>query len=246
MVSSSADWPSKSAAVPLYQGVKDYVLGRILKHAWAPGTRVPSEQELVSELGVSRMTANRALRELTAEGYLVRVQGVGTFVAEPKPQTELLELRNIADEIRGRGHAYSCDVLTHERKAPDRQTASMLGLRPGQKAFHSLVVHRENGLPVQLEDRYVNPDVVPGYLEADLHQTTATEFLVATIHADEIEHTVEAIMPDDRARKLLELDKAVPCLSLRRRTWSGGAVVTVAQLLYPGPRYRLTGRAENR
>ena len=48
--------------------------------AWAPGARVPSENELVESFGISRMTANRALRELTADGFLARVPGVGTFV----------------------------------------------------------------------------------------------------------------------------------------------------------------------
>ncbi len=61
------------------------------------------------------MTINRALRELTDEGWLVRLQGVGTFVAEPKGQSALFEVRSIAEEIAARRHQHRCEVLTLER-----------------------------------------------------------------------------------------------------------------------------------
>ncbi|MDA0220969.1 MAG: histidine utilization repressor [Proteobacteria bacterium] len=237
--------PSRAES-PLYQVVKDHVLAGILDGTWAPGARVPSEQELVAALGVARMTANRALRELAVEGYLTRRQGLGSFVAEPKPQSELLELRNIADEIAARGHVHSCDVLVHERCRADQRIAGQLGLPPGTPVFHSLCVHRENGLPVQLEDRHVNPAAAPGYLKADLRTVTATQYLIASVPADAIEHTVEAVLPDPRTRCLLELKRSEPCLSVQRRTWSGGAVVTAALLTYPGSRYRLGGRLGQR
>ena len=93
-----------SDALPLYARVKDHILGNIRSGAWAPGQRVPSENELVESFGISRMTANRALRELMAEGFLSRVPGVGTFVREAPALSSLVELRNIAEEIAQRGH----------------------------------------------------------------------------------------------------------------------------------------------
>ncbi|MGO4843176.1 GntR family transcriptional regulator, partial [Rhizobiaceae sp. 2RAB30] len=58
------------AASPLYEQGKDYVLKNIGSGEWSKDQRLPSENELVTALGVSRMTVNRALRELTSEGYL--------------------------------------------------------------------------------------------------------------------------------------------------------------------------------
>ncbi|SUB17708.1 Uncharacterized HTH-type transcriptional regulator yurK [Pantoea agglomerans] len=84
---------------PIYQRVKQAIVSQIREGLWKANQRVPSESELVNELGVSRMTINRALRELTSEGFLVRMQGVGTFVAEMKGYTAMLEVHNIADEI---------------------------------------------------------------------------------------------------------------------------------------------------
>ena len=99
-----------SSVRPLYQKVKAYIESRIKSGVWQTDTRIPSENALVKTLGVSRMTVNRAVRELTAEGRLMRVQGVGTFVAEAKPQFALLEIKSIAAEIRDWGGVHSSDV----------------------------------------------------------------------------------------------------------------------------------------
>ena len=147
----------KAAPQALYQRAKDFVQGKLRSGEWKPGELIPSENRLVQELSMSRMTVNRALRELTGEGHLVRVSGVGTFVAESKPQSNLLRITNIADEIIARGHRYSCQVLYLGREAASMAVAAALALSTGTSVFHLLCVHCEEGVPVQLEDRYVNP-----------------------------------------------------------------------------------------
>src|SRR5688572_32850613 len=104
---------------------------RIDSGEWQPRHRIPSESELVRDLGVSRMTINRALRELTIEGRLVRVQGVGTFVAEPKAQSALFEVRNIADEIAARGRKHSAQVILLRKEKASADVALSLALRAG-------------------------------------------------------------------------------------------------------------------
>src|SRR5690606_37456750 len=113
MIKTSGTRPRsiERSALPLYRQIKNLIVSRIRSGEWAPGGQIPSESELVRTLNVSRMTANRALRELTAEGYLVRVQGVGTFVAKETPQGALVEIRSISDEIRECGGMHSCNVL---------------------------------------------------------------------------------------------------------------------------------------
>lgn len=83
--------PSRSAPAPFYEKVKQEISEKIASGIWQPHDRIPSEAELVAQYGFSRMTINRALRELTDEGLLVRLQGVGTFVAEPKASPRCLK-----------------------------------------------------------------------------------------------------------------------------------------------------------
>src|SRR3546814_16341587 len=109
------------------------------------------------------MTVLRALRERTTEGWVERVQGAGTFVAPPKPQSEVLDIRNIAEEIAARGHRHSAVVRFLRRERARALDARLLGLQRGDAVFHSLIVHREDGQPVQIEDRWVNPAAAPDY-----------------------------------------------------------------------------------
>ncbi|TMS57865.1 histidine utilization repressor [Imbroritus primus] len=237
--------PRPTASEPasaLYQQVKDYIARKIQEGEWKPGDRVPSEQELVTLFGISRMTVNRALRELAEQGRVVRVAGVGTFVAEEKAQSPLLTVVNLPDEIRQRGHDYSCDVVTVERIAAPLEVAAALDLRTGESVFHSVCVHRENGLPVQLEDRYVNPRVAPDFLAQHFDETKPGEYLLRTVPYDLVEHVVDAIAATPEQAQLLEMPAAQPCLVLTRRTWTSGTPVTFVRCIHPGNRYRLGGR----
>ncbi|NDL62979.1 histidine utilization repressor [Acerihabitans arboris] len=226
---------------PIYQRVKQAIVQQIRSGAWEPHRRIPSESELVAELGVSRMTINRALRELTGEGYLVRMQGVGTFVAELKPQTAMLEVRNIADEIAARGHRHSSVLLALEARQATGEEALSLGIQPGQQLFHSMIVHYENDIAVQLEDRCVNPLTAPDYLRQDFNRITPYYYLTQAAPLTAGEHRVEAVWASSRERELLQLAENEPCLLIHRRTWFGKLVVTSARLLYPGTRYQLFG-----
>lgn len=233
--------PARPANGPLYQRVKHFVARRIASGEWPSDHRIPSENQLTRDFGVSRMTVNRALRELAADGALVRVRGVGTFVAEAKPQSTVVELRNIADEIADRGHRHSCDVHMLRAETAEAATARAFDLPAGARIYHSLIVHRENDIAVQLEDRYVNPVVAPAYLEQDFSVTTPNAHLTLVAPPDRVEHVIEAILPATDTVRLLAIEPDEPCLLLRRRTWSGGAVASTARLVHPGSRYRLGG-----
>ncbi|WP_454849471.1 histidine utilization repressor [Rhizobium binxianense] len=233
---------AENDSTPLYMGVKQVILDRIHSGEWPPKHRVPSENELVVELGVSKMTANRALRELANEGELVRIQGVGSFVAERKGYSALFEVRNIADEIAERGHVHEASVVVLARETASPEVADALELDIGAPVFHSLIVHSENGVPVQIEDRFVHPEAAPSYLEQDFTTLTPNAYLTAAAPLSGSEHIVEAAMPQPWECKLLTILKTEPCLTIRRRTWSAHQVVSIARLVYPGNRYRLEAR----
>ena len=238
--------PQPAAATARYLQVKQYILKQITAGQLRAGERVPSENELVRELDVARMTATRALRELASDGVLLRVAGVGTFVAEPRAHAHPLEVRNIAEEIRARGHEYASRVVSLGPVAASREVAERCGVSTGARLEHSLLVHFEGGVPLQVEDRYVNPTVVSGYLRNDFARLTPHEFLMQAAPLQRAEHTVRAIIPDGRIRRLLRLEPADACLLIRRRTWSDSQIASIADLYHPGSRYELTGAFQAR
>src|ERR1700753_1469231 len=116
---------------PAYQGIKDFILARIHAGEWSEGDQVPSENELAREFNVARMTVNRALRELTSEQVLTRVQGSGTFVARPKYESTLVAIRSLFDGIVARGHRYHAKVLNIGGEISDAALAAEMPIDAG-------------------------------------------------------------------------------------------------------------------
>jgi GntR family histidine utilization transcriptional repressor len=222
--------------------VKRHILDNIGSGKWGTSTRVPSENDIVKSFGVSRMTANRALRELRDEGVLVRIAGLGSFVADRLAHAHPLEIRSIADEIRQRGHVHRAEIVSLEKIRAAAELAEDFGIAPRSELYCSVIVHFENDRPIQLEDRYVLPKLAPGYMEVDFSRTTPTDYLVKVAPLQEAEHLLRAVMPDERTRKLLCMQRDEPCLLMIRRTWTAGQIASVARLHYPGSRYELSGR----
>jgi GntR family histidine utilization transcriptional repressor len=221
--------------------IKQFILSRIETGVWQENDRVPSENQLTELFACSRMTARRALTELVESGVLERTQGVGTFVAGLKSQSSLLAIRNIADEIKDRGHGYSVNQLELTQIEASTAVANALGLELGSPVFYSVLVHCEQGLPLQVEERYVNPQLVPDYLQQDFSSHTPHEYLSAVAPLTEAKHTVEAIMANELLQQRLAIAATEPCLQILRRTWSRQGVVSFARLVHPGSKFKLGG-----
>jgi GntR family histidine utilization transcriptional repressor len=228
--------------LPLYERVKRHVMQQIGAGTWRVNHKLPSEYRLADELGVSRLTVHRALRELTSAGILQRLQGVGTFVAPPKTVSPMVRIHNVADEIRDRGQAFSATVHALDSvRAPADVAAAMAG-KPGSRLFHSVIIYRADDIPVQLEDRYVLPAFAPCFLDQDFQSRTTTAYLQSIAPPTEAEHVIEAIMPDARERQLLRIGANEPCLMVTRKTWVDGQITTYTRFIHPGSRHKIWSR----
>ncbi|MGH6640721.1 MAG: UTRA domain-containing protein, partial [Polaromonas sp.] len=207
--------------LPAYGQVKAFIKKRISAGTWRPGDPVPSEAVLMQQFGVSRMTVNCALRELMGEGLVTRIQGSGTFVAELDRISSILTIRDIHEEVTGRGHVHTSRVLLAESEKASADLARTLGLRTGARVFHTILIHLENGVPIQYEDRYVNPMAAPDYLKTDFTETTPTHHLLAEAPLTEASYSIEACQPTALEAKHLDIKSSEACLAMMRRTVSG-------------------------
>ena len=232
----------KKRTPPLYRKIKIFILDKIEKGEWRIGSKISSESELVAQFNTSRMTVNRAVRELTSEGKLIRMQGKGTFVASPKPQSSFLEITSMAQEISKSGGNYSCLVHLLGAEKANPTLAAEMNLKAYTSIFHSVFVHKDNDTPIQLADRFINPAIAPDYLNQDFQAISPADYLLQLAPEYSAEHIVEALLPDAWIRELLQINESEPCLALHRTTWVGGIVATKSCFYYPGSRYRLGGR----
>jgi GntR family transcriptional regulator, histidine utilization repressor len=239
MVSTEA-----ASVAPPYARVKQHLKDGLAQGRWAPGALMPSEAALVAQFAVSRMTVNRALRELQAEGLVQRTQGVGTFAAPLHRVSSTLTIRDLHDEIESRGHRHT--AVVHEQR-PERASAALaaqLGVAAGSRVWHTLIVHHEDGVPLQCEDRYVNPACAPDYLAQDFTRITPTHYLFAVTALWRAQYSIESARATAREAALLAIGADEPCLVVTRRTFTRDAAITIARLVHPGSRYLLEGHFE--
>lgn len=218
------------------------MLDGIASGRFRSGDKIPSESELVAALGSSRLTVNRALRELSDSGVLDRVHGVGTFVAPPKVASTFIRLHNIADEIRDRGQTLTIRIHKLERVKGTAQNA--LGSEGGTRdfVFHSLIVYCADGIPVQLEDRYVSPAFAPLYLTQDFTKQSTTDYLQSVALPTKAEHEIQASLPGKSEAKLLDITGPEALLVVTRKTWVREAVTSFTRFIHPGSRQKFLGR----
>ncbi|MFK7997675.1 MAG: UTRA domain-containing protein [Granulosicoccus sp.] len=227
---------------PLYEMVKRHITDAIVAGKYLPGAKLPSESALVESLDVSRMTVNRALRELTRDGVITRLQGIGSFVSKVGPTTSLVELRDIKDIVADEGAIYSCKLLVAERNLADKSVCDLLELERDVPILHVTMLHYANRKPLQLERRFVREDFAPKLLKQDLTKKSLFKYLQSISPVSELEQVVEACTPDASERKSLRVSKDFPVLRIRRRTWVGQKIVTLGYFSHPGDRYRVTVR----
>ena len=231
----------KEGERPAYKRIKEHVENLIRSGRLKDGDAIPPESALADQFKVSRMTANRALRELTDEQILIRVQGSGTFVAQQKYQSTLVVILGIAEEILSRGHVHRCKKIHVNKIKADSELAAEFELKSGAELFHSVLLHFENDVPIQVEDRFVNPAMAPDYLSLDFSKTTANEYLMQVAPLYGVNYVIEARIPPPDIAQRLHVIEQQPCLVLYRKTFSRQKVASVVTLWHPANRYQFRG-----
>lgn len=221
-------------SLPRYAQIKTYIKNQIESGQWGVGERIPSENQLSHDFAVSRMTARRAVQELTDENRLQRAPGLGTFVAEPQVATPVLEIADFTRQFSHSNPQYSNRIVLLHETTVKKNLASVLGLNQDDKLFHSIVVHCWDSAAVQWEECYVNPQVAPAYLKQDYCKITPQAYLNWIAPATRTEHQVQAVMPDAEITGALGLQAISSCLKVSCRNWREDRVVSVSKLIHPG------------
>jgi len=253
-------------AIPAYQRIKNAILDNIHSGKWQAGEAISTEMALAKEFGVSRMTVNRALKELSEERVLERRQGSGTFVAQQQFNHTFVEVRNIAQDLKSANCDYQAQVVSKRNI-----TAAMLndelrrkfGLKEviksselkevdDSKSVESMdsetvvlyevkIIHFADGQPIQFEERWVDALKVPEFIEQDFSVVNTSDYLIAKSPLERGSYTIRALAAPDNIAALLQIDPQSPTLVLCRQTYSAGQVLTFVKMWHAGERYQFAG-----
>jgi GntR family transcriptional regulator len=231
----SATGPARQRAVHKHVQVREYV--RDLLDGAEPGTPAPSERELVHRFGVARMTVRQALDALVGEGMLERVPGRGTFVAQRRTQP-VARLTSFSEDMRRRGLRPSSQTLVARLESAGPGVARALEIGEGERVVHWQRVRCGDGVPVCIENAYLNADLVPGLIERlpeSLYEELGRRGMNPTWGEDSVE-SAAASAPEAR---LLDVPVGSPVLRIARRTCAEKLPVEVSRSIYRADRYTM-------
>ena len=245
-------------AIPAYQRIKNAILDNIHSGKWQAGNAISTEMALAEEFGVSRMTVNRALKELSEERVLERRQGSGTFVAQQQFNHTFVEVRNIAQDLKSANRDYQAHVVSKRAITASMLDDEMRGKFDLDTAvvssdsedtciseiavlYEVKIVHFADGQPIQFEERWVDAKKVPQFLEQDFSVVNTSDYLIAKSPLERGSYTIRAVAAPDEIANALQVAPQSPTLVLRRQTYSAGRVLTFVKMWHAGDRYQFTG-----
>jgi len=164
----------KNVSLPLYINIKNQLKRQILSDNYSIDERIPSENQLMTSFGVSRITVRKALKELHAEGLLWSIQGKGAFVSKPKVSQEIRSLQSLPEAIDSRLNRVSTKLLSAKKVTPSQAVQDNLN---SKKVFEITRIRYLNKKPISLDTSYFPIEI--GMKVLDTHET------------DDIFHTLE-------------------------------------------------------
>lgn len=223
---------------PKYWALKQYLLD--LLDALPPGASIPTERALAGEFTVSRTTVRQALADLTAEGRLYRVQGKGTFAAEPK-LAQRLQLSSYTEDMRAQGREPSSTLLELQELPAEADLAKLLGIRTGAKILRLRRLRLADAEPMALETTHLPLARFRGLRK---HMSAGGSLYAVLrehygVRMDRAEETIETALAGPQEAELLGADVGMPMLLLSRHSFGAdGTPVEFVRSVYRGDRYK--------
>lgn len=198
----------KNSEQPLYLQLADIIIGMIDSGELPDGSFLMPEREIGKLQDLSRMTVNKAIMKLVAEGRLSRHQGKGTIVTAQKEATRFERLDSLSEIMAKKGIAVKNDLLSFETVEATPTIAKRLELT-GDKVI-KIVRRRYFGEePVLLETMYLNPALVPG-LTLELVVAHSMYTLFQHNYGHRLTRAEQIIRPFQLTKKIAQILKQPP------------------------------------
>jgi GntR family histidine utilization transcriptional repressor len=234
--------PRAAEKPTLYKRIRLDIETRILTGEWPPGHRIPFEHQLMERYHCSRMTVNKALSELAQADLIERRRRAGSFVRRPQHLSAVLKIADMRAEITALGRSYGYQLIDCRRRTATAADRARLGVSTAGKVIAIACRHSADNVPFAVEDRLIDLSTVPEAATADFAHEPPGSWLLHHVPWTEAEHTISAVVADDRTAKALDIAVGAPCLVIDRYTWRSARTVTAVRLHYPGDTHRLVAR----
>lgn len=213
----------RSSPVPLYHQLAEQLTAMVEDGTLKPGDPFENELALAERLQLSRPTVRRAISELVSRGLLIRRRGVGTTVANQVVHRRD-ELTSLYEDLVRSGRTPSTEVLELRTDAIDEQAAEALGQPHDAPLVYIERLRSADNGPLAILRNWLAPEYVDITAE-DLTRDGLYALLRARGRQPVVAHqTIGARGTDARERRLLELGKSDPLLTMTRKAYDAAGV----------------------
>ena len=229
--------------VPRYHQIAEALRARISAGGVTAGQRLDNQRQLAQSFGVTLMTLRQALDVLAREGLITRRHGLGTFVAPPPVDYDILQFRTLAGDLSAVGEDVATRFLRSRFGRADRRVAQELGLAEGARMFVLERLRLVDGQPLSFQVSHLPAAIGEEAAKADLTVTPLRHVLSFKlgIEITAARETVSAEPLPARAARELGCAAGAPCFrSDRVSTDAERRPIVYDRVFIPGDRFRIT------
>lgn len=225
--------------LPIYIQIHNDIKRNIEAEKWKIGDRIPSERELSTEFGVSRMTLRQAIQTLVDEGILERRVGSGTFVANQKVQERMSGVTGFTDLMLVQGKKPSSKTISYHTMEPSLSEMEKLKITQDQSVLRMERIRYGDNIPICFEVATVPENIVAG-----LEKSEVTSSLYRALEKKKnlslgkAQQTVSAMLASERIAEYLDIKRGDAILRLRQITYlQDGRPFEYVRTQYVGDRF---------
>jgi GntR family transcriptional regulator len=231
---------------PLYIQIKEALKKNILEGIFAPHDRLPSENQLMRDFSVSRITVRQALRDLTTEGLVFSSQGKGTFVSKPKAVQDVHRLEGFGEAMASKGYDTSARLISISQLHPSREVKEALALKTDEDVVEIKRVRYLNREPVSVDTSFfphwIGEKLFSRDLTGDIFPMLENQFSIPLGSAD---IRLEARSAEPEIAELLLIETASPVMWVQRLTYDrNGRPIDFEYLAFRGDSYQYRFKVE--
>lgn len=225
-----------------WTNVRDEIRDRILDRTYAPGDKLPRDEDLARELGCARATVQRAMQDLSQIGLVERKRKGGTHVLTDPITRATFDIPIIRREVEQRGSKHGYQLISHEVETAPLPVMARFGIQQPVDMLHVRSLHLADNRPFIFEDRWIDIRSTPDILEVDLTRESANEWLVHNKPFSRIDVRFSAMNAEGESARHLATAIGDALFVIERTTWIGEDPITTVQAM-AAPGYQLAAQS---
>jgi len=207
----------KQSHMPLYAQLKDELADCIKHGTISVGSQIQTEAELMKQYGIGRATVREAVALLVNEGYLVKRQGIGTFVSNRQPSMGFEPLISLTTSLRARGVNPRNVIVTNEKFVPGPELVTQLRWTAPETCTHVRRVRYAESAPIAVEDSWFSHEFQNVGERFDLTGSLSA-IIIEELKVDiaRIDQVIVPRLPSPEEKTLLDLQGGARVLQMDR------------------------------